>query len=332
MIGVLLVNLGTPQKPTKRSVRKYLAEFLSDPRVVEIPRPIWWLILHGFILRTRPKQSAKAYQKIWTDAGSPLLINSQHISEQLQQTLSEKSVQVVLAMRYGEPSLQSGLHTLKNAGVEHIIVLPLYPQYSVSTTASVFDLLTDELKTWRAIPKLTFINDYHKQPDYINAIVSQIKQHWQNHGRAEKLLFSFHGLPQQMVDKGDPYYEQCQGTVKLVVEQLELPEKEWILCFQSRLGKAAWLQPYTDKTLEKLGKTGCQSVDVICPGFSADCLETLEEINMLNREHFLDAGGQKFSYIPALNSSPQHINALRSIIEQHMPVQTPDFLITSTQV
>jgi ferrochelatase len=316
--GVLVTNLGTPNAPTASALRRYLGEFLADPRVVEVPRFIWWFVLHGFILRTRPKHSAAAYRKIWTESGSPLLDISKKQAAAIQKYLDDHATgkfHVELAMRYGNPSIQSGLEKLQQANAQKIIILPLYPQYSASTTASTFDAVAGILKTWRNVPELHLVKHYHDSPDYIDALTESITEHWQQTTRAEKLLFSFHGIPQAYFDAGDPYYCECHKTARLVAEKLNLDEKEWMLTFQSRFGPKEWLKPYTDITLEELAKSGIKNVDIICPGFSADCLETLEEIKIRYRETFLAAGGNKFSYIPALNERPAHISTLANIIQ-----------------
>lgn len=317
-IGVLLVNLGTPDAPSAVAVRRYLGEFLADPRVIEVPRIVWWFILHGFILRYRPKRSASAYAKIWTDDGSPLLVIARQQRQALQNYLAmhaTEEFQVELAMRYGQPSIKNGLRTLQLANAQKIIVLPLYPQYSATTTGSTFDAVADVLKTWRNIPELHLIKHYHDDPAYIDAIVASITRHWQRKHRPQKIIFSFHGLPKAYFDAGDPYYCECHRTAKLVAQKLALENKDWQLTFQSRFGFKPWLKPYTDKTLAQLARSGIKDINVICPGFSADCLETLEEINMQNRDIFFNAGGEKFSYIPALNDQPSHIEALASIIQ-----------------
>lgn len=318
--GVLVTNLGTPDAPTPSALRRYLGEFLADPRVVEVPRVIWWFVLHGFILRTRPKRSAAAYKKIWTESGSPLLTISKRQAAGIQKYLDEHTTDkfhVELAMRYGKPSIQSGLKKLQQANAKRIIVLPLYPQYSASTTASTFDAVADVLKAWRNIPELHLVKHYHDMPDYIDALAESINEHWQQNHRAEKLLFSFHGIPKAYFDAGDPYYCECHKTARLVAEKLNLNEEEWILTFQSRFGPKEWLKPYTDATLKELASTGTKNVSIVCPGFSADCLETLEEINMRYRDLFLQTGGEKFSYIPALNDCPMHMRALANIILKH---------------
>lgn len=319
-IGVLITNLGTPDEPTPKAVRKYLAEFLWDPRVVEIPRPLWWLILNGFVLRTRPKRSAKAYQKIWTDEGSPLLNNTKKQHQALQKIIHNKypeKVAVAYAMRYGQPSIASALAKFRAANVSKILVLPLYPQYSAATTASTFDAINKQLRQYRFVPEIRTIHQYADDTAYINALVQSIKQQWQTHGQNDVLLFSYHGLPQKFFEQGDPYYCYCSKTTRLVTEVLGLKEDQWRMTFQSRFGAAKWLQPYTDKTLIELAKQG-KSVDVICPGFAADCLETLEEINIRNRELFESNGGKQFSYIPALNDNDDHISCLADIVEKNL--------------
>ncbi|MEJ2142123.1 MAG: ferrochelatase [Gammaproteobacteria bacterium] len=318
--GILLVNLGTPDEPTTAAVRRYLAEFLSDQRVIEIPKLIWKIILHGIILRVRPKKVAHAYQMVWTENGSPLLAITRSQAAALVKPLSDKfkaPVNIEMGMRYGNPSIASALNKLKATGSRRIIVLPLYPQYSATTSATVFDAVADELKTWRWLPDVRFISHYPDYPLYIEGLVNSIKSHQVENGIPDKLLFSFHGLPKRNLELGDPYYCECQKTARLVVEQLGLTEEQYQVCFQSRFGKAEWLQPYTDKTLEAWGKQGIEHVQVICPGFAADCLETLEEINMQNRAFFLDAGGKQFGYIPALNDNPEHIEMLEQLILQH---------------
>ncbi len=320
-LGILLVNLGSPSAPTTRSVRKYLAEFLWDPRVVETSRPIWWLILHGIILRFRPKRSAKAYKKIWQEDGSPLITISYKqayaLDKALQQSLPGGAL-IEVAMRYGKPSIAAALQKLRAAGMQRLLVLPMYPQYSATTTAAVFDAVTDELQNWRRLPEMRFINHYHDHPLYIKALASSIRQSWRERKTmGDLLIFSFHGIPQSYVDAGDPYFCHSQKTARLVAEQLKLEDSQWQVVFQSRMGRDPWLQPYCDKTLQKLAQDGTKSVDIICPGFSADCLETLEEINMENREIFLQHGGEDYHYIPALNFSHEHIQALNQLVIEH---------------
>lgn len=318
--GILITNLGTPDAATPSAVRRYLAEFLSDPRIVEAPRWIWWLVLHGIILRIRPRPVAKAYQKVWQKEGSPLLTISQKQALLLEKAIAphfKGKVKVELAMRYGNPSVSSALHKLKHANAQRLLILPLYPQYSATTTASTFDAIADELKTWRWIPELRMIQHYHEHEFYIQALVNSIAKHRKQYGSAEKLLFSFHGLPQRYLDQGDPYFCECHKTARLVAEKLELEADQWTLAFQSRFGREEWLKPYADKTLIKWAQDGIKSVQVCCPGFSSDCLETLEEINVENRNYFLSAGGEKFEYIPALNDSADHIGMMGQLIKQH---------------
>lgn len=316
-MGVLVTNLGTPDAPTTQAVRRYLKEFLADPRVIEAPRFLWWFVLNGFILSYRSKRSAAVYRKIWTSEGSPLLVNAKKQVVAIQDYLDKHEQQkfhVELGMRYGQPSIADGLHALQQMHAKKIIVLPLYPQYSATTTATTFDAVANVLKTWRNIPELHIVKHYHDQPDYIEALAASIRQNWQQKQRPSKVLFSFHGLPKSYFDAGDPYYCECCKTAKLVAEKLALSKEEWMVTFQSRFGSKQWLQPYTDKTLKSLAVEGVKCIAVVCPGFSSDCLETLAEINMLNREIFLDAGGESFSYIPALNDQCKHIEALANII------------------
>lgn len=319
-LGVLLINLGSPDAATPAAVRRYLAEFLWDPRVIEIPRPLWWLILHGAVLPFRPKRSAHAYQRVWRDDGSPLLAISRRQAAAVQQLLEQACpgpVRVALAMRYGRPSIASGLNELRTAGARRIVVLPLYPQYSAATTASSFDAVNAVLRRWRWVPELRYVNHYHDEPDYIGALARSIEESWAQHGRGERLLFSFHGMPKRTLLLGDPYHCQCQKTARLVAERLRMADGEWQVAFQSRFGRAEWLQPYTDKTLRRWAAEGIGHVDVACPGFSADCLETLEEIAMQNKDDFLAAGGQRLHYIPALNDRADHIAAIARLVLRH---------------
>ena len=317
MTGVLITNLGTPDAPTPAALRKYLAEFLSDPRVIETPRLLWWPILHGIILRVRPRRSARAYRKVWTEAGSPLLAISEKQCGAIRAELEsdgDPSLHIELGMRYGNPSIRSALEKLQGYKVRKLIILPLYPQYSAATTASAFDAVAGVLKTWRHIPQLSMITGYHDHPGYIDALAESVRSHWAQSGRPDKLLFSFHGLPKSYVLAGDPYADECRATARLVARQLGLDENLWNISFQSRFGPREWLQPYTDKLLQEWSHRGIGNVQVICPGFAADCLETLEEIAIQNRDLFLSAGGKTFTYIPALNDSPAHITALCGII------------------
>ena len=319
-LGVLVTNLGTPDAPTPKALRRYLKEFLWDPRVVEVPRPIWWLILNGIILNIRPRRSAQAYASVWTDAGSPLMTHSRRQQAALQAAL-EKSlpgpVRVELAMRYGNPAIASGLAALRAAGARRILVLPLYPQYAASTTASTFDAVFDQLKSWRWVPELRVVNDYHDDPGYLDALAASIREAWAQRGPADKLLFSFHGVPKRYLLAGDPYHCFCHATARQVAQRLELPPERWQVSFQSRFGREEWLKPYTDQTLKSLPGEGVKSVDVVCPGFSADCLETLEEIAVENRDYFLEAGGEAYHYIPALNDRSDHVSALAALVRRH---------------
>lgn len=320
-VGVLITNLGTPDAPTPSALRRYLGQFLSDPRVVEIPRLVWLIILHGIILRLRPARSAKAYASIWTDEGSPLAVHTQAQATKLQAKLQAQhgsNLVVDYAMRYGSPSLSSAIDRLCHQGARKLLVMPLYPQYSGSTSASTFDELARDFNTRRWIPELRFVTQYHTHPEYIKALVNSIKAHWKTHGQAEKLVLSYHGVPLFYLHKGDPYHCQCLATTRLIAEALDLKEDQYISTFQSRFGKAEWLKPYTDATLTELGVKGTKHVQVICPGFSADCLETIEEIDEENREYFLEAGGERFEYIPALNSSEEHINALAAMANNQL--------------
>jgi ferrochelatase len=318
LTGILLVNLGTPAAPTTSAVRRYLGEFLSDPRVVEIPRLIWWLILNGIILRLRPKRVAHAYASIWMDDGSPLLVYSQAITRALRERCQAEfagPVQVELAMRYGKPAMRDVLQRMRDQHVERLLVLPLYPQYSATTTATVFDALAAELQHWRWLPELRMRMHYHDHPQYIKALAASIRDSFTRHGKPDKLVFSFHGLPERCLHAGDPYYCQCQKTARLVARDLQLEADDWLVSFQSRFGRERWLQPYTNVILESLAGKGIKHVHIISPGFAADCLETQEELAIQNKEFFLLAGGEKFHYIPALNADPAHIDALFEIVQ-----------------
>ncbi|OOG24139.1 ferrochelatase [Thioalkalivibrio denitrificans] len=330
-LGVLVVNLGTPEAPTAGALRRYLKQFLWDPRVVEIPRPLWWLILNGIVLNLRPKRSARLYEKVWTDDGSPLLAISRRQAAGLAERLGKRlagPVRVELAMRYGEPSIESGLKRMRTAGARRILVLPLYPQYSGSTAGSAFDAVSRVLQGWRWVPHLRFLGDYHADPGYLDALARSVNTYWETHGRGDRLLMSFHGVPKRYLLAGDPYHCQCQATGRLLAERLGLADGEWMVTFQSRFGKAEWLKPYTDETVSTLARDGLKRLDVVCPGFSADCLETLEEIAGENREIFEEAGGQEFHYIPALNDNPDHLDALADLAMRHLqgwPEAQPDY-------
>lgn len=320
-IGVLITNLGTPDAPTKQALKPYLKEFLSDPRVVEVPRLLWWLILNGVILNIRPRRSAHAYSTVWTERGSPLLYHTEDQKIALENNLKQRfgdSVYVDFAMRYGQPSIPNVLDKMFANGVRKLVVLPLYPQYCASTVGSTFDAIAEYLTQKRWVPELRFINQYCDFPSYINALANKIKSHWQNNGRADKLIFSYHGIPKRYLNNGDPYFCQCHKTSRLLAAALELRDDEYLTTFQSRFGREEWLKPYTDETLKGLPQQGIKSVQLVCPGFSSDCLETIEEIGIENRDYFLDAGGQQYEYIPCLNSDESHIEALSELLQQHL--------------
>ena len=318
--AVLWCNLGTPDAPTTKAVRRYLAEFLSDRRVVEIPRLLWLVILHGVILRFRPAKSAAKYASIWTPEGSPLKLWTEKQSKLLQGWLGQRNhaVKVRYAMRYGSTSIASQLDALKADGVTRIVVLPAYPQYSATTTASVFDAVYAWAQQTRALPELRFVNHYHDDADYIAALANSIQRHWKEHGRPEQLVMSFHGVPARTLALGDPYHCECMKTARLLAAKLNLGKEQFKLTFQSRLGRAKWLEPYTEPTLIAMARGGVKRVDVVCPGFTSDCLETLEEISMEARAAFLLAGGKTFHYIPCLNDDPEWITALCHISERHL--------------
>ncbi|WP_258806674.1 ferrochelatase [Pseudidiomarina sp. CB1] len=320
-IGVLITNLGTPDAPDTPSLRRYLKEFLSDPRVVEVPRVLWWLILNGVILRIRPKRSAAAYRTVWTERGSPLLFHTADQAEQLQQRFAQQygdDVVVRYAMRYGSPSMAQVLDDMLASGVRKLVLLPLYPQYSAATTGSTFDALAKDFTSRRWLPDLRFISHYHDDAGYIQACAEQIKTFWAEHGQADKLIFSYHGVPLKYLEKGDPYHCECHKTSRLIAEALGLNKDQYLTTFQSRFGREEWLKPYTDETLQKLPNLGCKNVQVFCPGFSADCLETIEEIGEENREYFMAAGGESYAYIPALNATAKHIDALHAIVQREI--------------
>lgn len=319
-LAVLLVNLGTPDAPDTASVRRYLAEFLADPRIVEQPRWLWWLILNGIILRFRPSRSAKNYARVWTPEGSPLQVHTAALADQLKQALEPDfadSVIVRHAMRYGSPGVAGVLAELAEAGMRRLLVLPLFPQFSATTSASVLDAIGATFRNWRFPPELRFINDYHLDHAHIDALARSVENHWAKHGRAQRLLLSFHGIPERYVRNGDPYRDQCVATTRALRARLGMNEEDLLLSFQSRLGREPWLQPYTDKVLEGLPETGVRSVEVLCPGFAVDCLETLEEIAITGREQFVEAGGEEFRYIPCLNDSADQVSALRDLVLRH---------------
>lgn len=319
--GLLITNLGTPDAPEPAALRRYLKEFLWDPRVVEIPRLVWWFILHGIILTIRPKRSAAAYRTIWTERGSPLHYHTQDQCQALRERLTQDfgdDIRVAFAMRYGNPSIASAVQELQDQGVRKLLVLPLYPQYSGATTASTFDAIARDFRQRRWLPELRMINHYPDFDPYIDALAQHIRQHQAEHGHADKLVLSYHGVPRRYLLLGDPYFCECHKTSRLLAEKLGLNDRDYITTFQSRFGKAEWLKPYTDQTLTQLARDGVRSVQVICPGFAADCLETLEEIAVENRDYFLQAGGHSYQYIPALNASASHLDALEALVRQHL--------------
>lgn len=319
-IGILLINLGTPDAPTPAALKRYLAEFLSDPRVVEMPRWLWKPILHGVILNTRPAKSAAKYAAVWTPEGSPLLAHTVKQAKLLRGLLGEQgiSAEVAVAMRYGNPSLVSAVEALKAKGCDRILALPLYPQYSGATTGSALDGLFQALKQVRNVPEIRTLRHYPDHPGYIGALAASVRDHWASNGRGDLLLLSFHGMPRAAIDAGDPYREECLLTARALATALGLEEKHYRVTFQSRFGRAEWLKPYTAPTLEELGKQGVKRLDVICPGFAADCLETLEEIALEGKASFLAAGGQEYRYIPALNDRQDWIAALAGITASHL--------------
>jgi protoporphyrin/coproporphyrin ferrochelatase len=313
--AVLLVNLGTPDAPTSSAVRRYLAEFLSDPRVVEIPPVVWRPILYGVILRIRPAKSAAKYASVWTDEGSPLLTWTRKQAARLLGSLGERghALLVQAAMRYGQPPISRTLDALKAQGATRVLILPLYPQYSGATTGSTFDAVAAWTRGTRRVPDLRFVADFHDHPGYIEALAQRVIDHWRVNGQGERLVLSFHGLPRRTVDLGDPYQRQCLETARLLGARLGIQAPQLVVSFQSRFGKARWLEPYTEPTLRELAAQGVRRVDVMCPGFVADCLETLEEINIEARAAFIDAGGESFHYIDCLNDSTPWIRALVDI-------------------
>lgn len=323
--GILLLNLGTPDAPTPAALRRYLKQFLSDRRIVEIPRVLWWLILNGIILNLRPRKSAQKYAQIWTKEGSPLMAHARRQTTLLQGYLGERGVfvEVALGMRYGNPSVASAINQLKASHCERILVIPLYPQYAASSTASALDAVWDALQRLRNVPEIRTVRHYHDHPAYIAALAASVHAYWQAHGKPDQLLISFHGIPRKSLQQGDPYHCECHKTGRLLAEALGLAARQYQVCFQSRFGRAEWLKPYLAPTLEQLGKQKTARVDVICPGFSSDCLETLEEIAMEGKVTFLKAGGGEFHYIPALNTRDEWISALSDIAQQHLQGWTP---------
>jgi ferrochelatase len=318
--GILLINLGTPDEPTAAAVKTYLREFLSDPRVIEIPRALWKLILHGVVLNVRPRRSAAKYASIWQAEGSPLRVHTERQTQLLRGLLGERGhgeVLVRYAMRYGQPSIRATLDALKAEHCERILVVPLYPQYAAATTATALDEVSAWCQRSRNLPEMRWVKHFHDHPAYIDALAASVRAHWQRDGRPQKLVMSFHGLPRYTLDRGDPYHCECHKTARLLAERLGLDAADWMLSFQSRFGRAEWLQPYTAATLVALAKQGVQHVDVICPGFVADCLETLEEIAIEGKADFLQAGGKVFHTVECLNERPEWIEALAQIVTEH---------------
>ncbi len=317
MTGLLLTNLGTPDAPTTPALRRFLREFLSDPRVIELPRWKWLPILYLFVLTFRPGRSAALYRNVWTPDGSPLLVVTRRQAAALQARFGDR-IRVAVGMRYGNPSIASALEELEEAGCRRILVLPLFPQYSASTTASTYDACFDALKAKRWMPEVRTIMSYHDEPAYLDAVAASIREFWRENGEPQKLLVSFHGIPLRYSRAGDPYRAHCEATGQALAQRLGLPDERWRLCFQSRFGKEEWLQPYTDETLRAWGQEKLKSVDTVCPGFSADCLETLDEMGRENREEFEKAGGGRYRYLPALNARPDHIDALARVVERNL--------------
>ena len=314
--AVLVLNLGTPSAPTPVAVRRYLAEFLSDRHVIDYPRWIWLPLLYGVILRVRPARSAQAYAAVWTAQGSPLLVNSQALIRKLASASTAPRVRFELAMTYGEPSIAAAVEQLLASGVKRLLLLPLYPQYSGTSTAAALDRATAVLGQQNADLRVRSVRDYHAAPEYIDALVASVEQHWRKCGRGDCLLLSFHGIPQRYAEAGDPYAEQCRATAQLLRQRLGLAQSDCVVAFQSRVGRERWLEPYTEDTLAELGRGGVRHLQVLCPGFSVDCLETLEEIAIRGRDQFLAAGGERFDYIPALNDSDAHVALLQALIER----------------
>lgn len=320
-VGVLLINLGTPDAPTAAALKPYLRQFLSDPRVVEIPQWLWQPILRGVILNTRPKKSAQKYAQIWSKDGSPLKVYTEKLARQLQGFWGNSRRQPVVvdyAMRYGQPSVEAALQRLKQQGCRRILIAPLYPQYAASSTASALDEVYRVLQQMRNMPEIRVLKHFHDHPAYIDALAQRVLGHWQRNGRPDKLLMSFHGVPKFALDRGDPYHCECLKTGRLLAAALGLNKDQYEIAFQSRFGKAEWLKPYAAETLDRLGKAGTGRLDVICPGFVADCLETLEEIAMEGKQTFLAAGGKEYRYIPCLNDEAYWVEALIRIVEPHL--------------
>jgi protoporphyrin/coproporphyrin ferrochelatase len=318
--GVLLLNLGTPDAPTTKGLRVYLREFLSDVRIIELPKILWQLLLQTIILLTRPRRVAKLYKSIWMEGGSPLLVYTKSVTEKLEKSLRlsvGNEVHVAYGMRYGNPSVKAALRELKDKGCVRIIFIPLFGQYSSTTVGSGFDAFAKELMTWRWVPDIRTIHYFHDNENYIKALAKNVRNHWDKNGKAEKLLMSFHGVPLRYILAGDPYSCHCRKTGRLLAEELDLKENEYFIAFQSQFGKEEWIKPATDATLIAWAEAGMKSVDVMCPGFLVDCLETIEEMGEENRENFIDHGGEIYHYIPSLNDTPEFVNLLESLCMEH---------------
>jgi ferrochelatase len=319
-IGILLINTGSPAAPEPRAVRAFLARFLADPRVVELPRGLWLPLLYGLVLPLRPRRVARKYRLIWSAAGSPLRDLTERLGAELRAALAQRvlaPLSVEVGMLYSAPELEAALRRLRDSGAERILALPLFPQYCGATSGAAFDAVHALLRGWRHLPDVHFVAGYHEHPGYIEALRASVAEHWQAHGRSAHLLISYHGIPERNVRAGDPYLKQCQHSARLLADELLLREGEWSVSFQSRFGPAGWLKPYTSAALRTLAERGAREVTVLCPGFAVDCLETLEEINIENRAAFLAAGGKRFEYVPALNARPLHAQALADLIAQH---------------
>ena len=318
-VGVLITNLGTPDAPEKKELKVYLNQFLSDPRVIELPKILWQILLKLVILQVRPSKSAEAYKKIWTKNGSPLLDISKRQLEKIKLSLSTSHPNMIfeVGMRYGNPSIPNALRSLQKQNVRKLLVLPMYPQYCAATTGSTFDEVTNVLQKWRWIPELRFINQYFEDDKYVEALSNSVISFWEKHSKPQKIIFSYHGIPKKYLLNGDPYHCFCLKTTRLVKEKLGLSDDEIMTTFQSRFGKAEWLQPYTSETLKELPKKGIKDIHIISPGFSADCLETLEELEEENRNYFEEAGGEEYKYIPCLNDNPLHISMMINLIRKH---------------
>jgi len=318
-IGVLITNLGTPDAPNKKELKVYLNQFLSDPRVIELPKILWQIILKLVILQIRPSKSAEAYKQIWTDKGSPLLDIANRQLNKIQSSFSSKNENIVfeVGMRYGNPSIPDALLKLQKKQVRRLLVLPMYPQYCAATTGSTFDEVTNALQKWRWIPEMRFINQYFEEKNYIEALSNSIKSFWKKTSKPQKIIFSYHGIPKRYLTNGDPYHCFCLKTTRLVKEYMGLSDDEIMTTFQSRFGREEWLKPYTSETLKELPKKGIKNIHIISPGFSSDCLETLEELEEENKEYFMESGGENYHYIPCLNDHDDHIDVFVNLIKKH---------------